>query len=241
MATKTLTERDARGHVKVPHPDCPRWDRAVVLLSGGLDSAVLLGLACWTYQEVHALSFWYGQRHSNEIGFAKRLAATAGVAYHQVTIDAALWKQTPLCGTGELATERTVFAIRDGGIPSSFVPGRNVVFLSYACSLAMLLGGADVLIGATQEDQGGYPDCRPTFLAAMNVVALAAANGTRVHIRAPLVSLPKRRVVELGRAMAIDFTQTWSCYRPLYDAAGVQACGRCDACVLRLDALSDQL
>ena len=238
MATDTLTERDAKGHVKVPSPDSPRWDRAIVLLSGGVDSTVLLGLACWTYREVHALGFWYGQRHSNELGYAKRIAATAGVPYHQVVIDAALWKQTPLC-RGDIPTDRSVFAIRDGGIPSTFVPGRNVVFLSYACSLAMLLGGgADVLIGATAEDQTGYPDCRPAFVAAMNAVALTAGNGTPVHIRAPLVALPKARVVELGRSMAIDFSHTWSCYQPLYDRAGVEACGRCDACVLRAAALS---
>lgn len=210
--------------------------RAVVLLSGGIDSAVCLGLACWSYEEVQALTFYYGQRHANEITAAKELARQAGVPHRLGYLDSQLWRRAALCGGDGLEENRQPEAIRKGGIPTSFVPGRNVVFLSYAIALAGVLGGADVLIGATKEDATGYPDCRPAFIEAMSALAVRAVPVT-VEVKAPLVHLNKAEVVQLARRMAIDLDATWSCYRPVHRASGAEPCGRCDACVLRNDAL----
>lgn len=216
----------------------PANRKAVVLFSGGLDSTVVLSLACWGYQEVHALTFYYGQRHAEELARARSIAAEAGVKHHTGMVDPSIWKLVPLCRSdGEIPEGRTVHAIRDGGVPSTFVPGRNVVFLSHALALAGVLGGADVLIGATREDQIGYPDCRWPFFGAFQEVARIAVPESRIVVRAPLVEMTKREVVALGRSMAIDFDRTWSCYRPLHQPSGSVPCGRCDACVLRQDAL----
>jgi 7-cyano-7-deazaguanine synthase len=208
--------------------------RAVVLVSGGIDSTVALALACWTYDRVVGLHVSYGQRAlPYELDAARSICRTGGVELHCVVVDPALWKQVPLCGADGLPLDRSPTAIRDGGIPRSFVPGRNAVFLAHGIALAGILGGATVVFGATATDARGYPDCRVLFVAAMDAVAGTALPDQPTGVTAPLVALSKQQVVALGRSLAVDFAATWSCYAP----TRLGACGRCDACVLRAEAL----
>jgi len=212
----------------------------VVLLSGGLDSTVVLGLACWRDRadEVIALSMSYGQRHINEIHHAQAIALRAGVRYFRMGIDPAAWKLLPLL-TGSTASGRDVYAMQTGGISDAFLPGRNVVFLAAALSVAGLQGAERIWIGANADDAAGFPDCRPPFLWAWQQMASHALDRP-IYLEAPLLGLTKRAVVRLARAMAIDIDATWSCYRPLPSPSGTVACGRCDACRLRADALASQ-
>jgi len=225
------------------------------MLSGGLDSAVCLALACWEYAALDAVSIYYGQRHTIELEYAEHLAQAVGARSRRVTIDPAFWKQTPLVtppgfnGTTELfggadaeqpeslETGRSVYAIRDGGIPRSVVPGRNAVFLAHAVALAQLLGGADVLFGANLDDATGFLDCRPEFIDAFDMVARVQSSG-RVRVRAPLLFCSKRNIAWLAQQCALDPALTWSCYRPRTTLAGAVPCGTCDACMLRADALN---
>jgi 7-cyano-7-deazaguanine synthase len=208
---------------------------AVVLVSGGIDSTVLLALSCWSYDRVVGLHVTYGQRAlPNELDAARSICRAGGIELRCVTVDPALWKQVPLCGADGLPLDRNPTAIRDGGIPRSFVPGRNVVFLAHGIALAGILGGATVLFGATATDASGYPDCGADFVRAMAAVSLTALPEQPTTVRAPLLWLAKRQVVALGRSLAVDFDATWSCYSPVR----LGACGRCDACVLRAEALA---
>jgi len=211
--------------------------RNVVLFSGGIDSTVALGLACWRdgADEVTAVGVAYGQRHIVELSCARRIAAIAGVKFFGGTVDPAPWKLLPLC-QGTTATGRDVYAMKTGGVSDAFLPGRNVAFLSLALSVAGIVGADSVWIGANRDDAAGFPDCRPPFLVAWQQMA-SHALGRGMHLVTPLVELSKREVVKLARDMAIDLKQTWSCYRPVHYPTGVGSCGKCDACVLRADAL----
>jgi 7-cyano-7-deazaguanine synthase len=220
--------------------------RAVVMFSGGLDSAVCLALAGWDYAEVHALSVYYGQRHTIELQYAAELAKRLGVRWRKVTIDPCLWKQVPLVAPPSLNGSeppdtleggRSIYAIRDGGIPRSVVPGRNAVFLSHAIALAEILGGADVLFGANLDDARGFIDCRPAAVAAYDQLARATTEG-RVQVRAPLLFCRKRSIAWLALRCGLDPAVTWSCYRPRTTLEGAVPCGTCDACAFRADALA---
>ena len=209
--------------------------KAVLLLSGGLDSTTLLALAMSEGRAVHALSFGYGQRHSTELEAARKIAVRYGVVQHLVTdIDlrafggSALTADIPV-PKGEAAGSRT-------GIPVTYVPARNTIFLSFALAWAEVLEASDIFIGVNALDYSGYPDCRPGFIEAFermaNVATRAGVEGTaRIHVRTPLIDLSKREIIALGLRLGVDYSMTTSCYDP--DPNGA-ACGQCDACHLRL-------
>ena len=216
----------------------------MVLLSGGLDSTTVLAIARSEGFAVHALTFSYGQRHSAEIDAAKRIARSAGVARHQVVeIDLALF------GGSALTADIPVPKDRDLGpssptakeIPVTYVPARNTIFLSYALALAEVVEASNIFIGVNALDYSGYPDCRPEYIQAFekmaNLATRAGVEGsTRVTIRTPLISLSKAAIIKLGTSLGVDYSATTSCYDP---GAHGEACGRCDACQLRLKGFSE--
>jgi 7-cyano-7-deazaguanine synthase len=207
---------------------------AVVLLSGGLDSATVLAMAVAAGRAPVALSFRYGQRHSLEIEAARRVAAAAGVRDHRVVdIDLRRFGGSALTGDLEVPKDRDEVA-RARGIPPTYVPARNTVFLAYALALAEVSGATEIFIGVNAVDYSGYPDCRPEFVAAFermaNLATRAAVEGRRLTVHAPLMHMSKAAIVRTGIALGVDYALTLSCYDPEEDAA---ACGRCDACALR--------
>ncbi|MEO1007767.1 MAG: 7-cyano-7-deazaguanine synthase QueC [Planctomycetota bacterium] len=210
---------------------------AVVLLSGGLDSATCLALAASRGFACHALTFGYGQRHRCEIECAEALARAMGAASHRLfELDPAPFAASALTGRGAVPKDRDPVAA--GGIPATYVPARNLVFLSIAVAYAETLDAGDVFIGVNAVDYSGYPDCRPEFIQAFAAAAAlatkrSAERGVGVRIHTPLVDLSKAEIVRLGSDLGVDFAATTSCYDPADDADGVRACGRCEACRLR--------
>jgi 7-cyano-7-deazaguanine synthase len=210
--------------------------RAVVLLSGGMDSATAAAITKQQGFELFALSFRYGQRHAVELDAARRVAAALGVANHVVLdIDLAAFGGSALTGDLAVPKDRSAEAM-GGSIPVTYVPARNTVFLSCALAWAEVLGAFDIVIGANVLDYSGYPDCRPEYLAAFEQLANLATragveSGRRFTVHAPLLRLSKAEIVARGRELGVDFSLTRSCYDPAADGA---ACGRCDACQLRL-------
>ena len=208
---------------------------AVILLSGGLDSAVTLALARQSGFDCYALTFRYGQRHTCEISAAKRIARVLGVKDHKIAaIDLTAFGGSALTDTGlAVPVDRNDI---NTDIPITYVPARNTVFLSYALAWAEVLDAWDIFIGVNALDYSGYPDCRPAYIAAFETMAnLATAKAVQqqgsYHIRTPIIQMTKAQIVSRGAQLGVDFTLTHSCYAP--DAAG-RACGRCDACHLRL-------
>jgi 7-cyano-7-deazaguanine synthase len=209
--------------------------RAVVLLSGGLDSATTLAIARRDGFEPHALSFDYGQRHKLELDAAKRIAAALGAREHRIAkIDLRIFGGSAL--TGEIAVPKNREAKNASDIPVTYVPARNTIFLSYALAWCEVLGAIDIFIGANAIDYSGYPDCRPEFIAAFerlaNLATKAGVEGTRFRIHAPLISLSKADIIRKGTELGVDFSLTHSCYDPAEDG---HACGECDSCRLRLE------
>jgi len=208
--------------------------RAVVLLSGGLDSSTVLAVAKNTGFEVYALSFSYGQKHEFELDAARKIAARAGVQEHRILkLPSDLFGDSSLVGGASVPKDRDPLA--HVGIPSTYVPARNTIFLSYALAWAEHLEAADLFIGVSSVDFSGYPDCRPEFVAAFESLANAATRvATELHrhitVHAPLLHLSKKETVELGMSLGVDYGLTHTCYDPASDGA---ACGRCDACILR--------
>ena len=206
---------------------------AVVLLSGGLDSATCLALARAEGFATHALSFRYGQRHSHELAAAGRVVAAIGATEHRIVdIDLGAFGGSSLVGDGEIPKGRGDGEI-GGGIPSTYVPARNTVFLSFALAWAEVLGATDIFIGVNALDYSGYPDCRPEFIAAFEAVAnagtRAGTEGDGYRIRAPLIDLTKAEIIQRGVALGVDYGLTVTCYDPTDEGA----CGDCDACILR--------
>jgi len=206
--------------------------KAVVLLSGGLDSITTLALAQEQGFDCYALSLDYGQRHNAELNAAKRLARAANVREHKVI-------QLGLGDFGGSALTDEAIAVPDHaepGIPVTYVPARNTVFLSLALGWAEVLGALDLFIGVNAVDYSGYPDCRPEFIAAFEQLARLATKsgveGGRFSIHAPLIELSKAEIIREGVRLGIDYAQTVSCYSA--DAEG-RACGQCDACRLRAE------
>ena len=210
--------------------------RAVVLLSGGLDSATTLALALAAGYEAYALSFRYGQRHAVELEAAGRVALQLGAARHVVAdIDLRTFGGSALTADIPVPRDRSPDAMAEG-IPVTYVPARNTIFLAFALGWAEVLGAADIFIGVNALDYSGYPDCRPEFIAAFERLANLATRagvegGTRFRVRTPLIELSKREIVAQGLALGVDYALTRSCYDPAPDGA---ACGRCDSCQLRL-------
>jgi 7-cyano-7-deazaguanine synthase len=208
---------------------------AVLLLSGGLDSTTLLALATSEGYAVSALTFRYGQRHGLEVESARRIATHYHVARHIVAdIDLRQFGGSALTSDVAVPKDRLPVAVAQG-IPVTYVPARNTIFLSFALAWAEVLGASDIFIGVNALDYSGYPDCRPEFVAAFETMAnLATRAGvegaTHVRVRAPLLALGKKEIVQLGRSLGVDYSLTTSCYDPAPDGA---ACGRCDACMLR--------
>lgn len=210
--------------------------RAVVLLSGGMDSATAAAITKARGFELYALSFRYGQRHAVELEAARRVAAHLGVAQHAIVdIDLRPFGGSAL--TSDLAVPKDRPAETIGaGIPVTYVPARNTIFLAFALGWAETLGITEIVIGVNALDYSGYPDCRPEYIAAFQHLAnLATRAGTelkqRFNIRTPLILLSKREIIERGAALGVDYGLTLSCYDP--SPAG-EACGHCDACQLRL-------
>ena len=217
---------------------------AVVLLSGGLDSTTVLAIARSEGFAVHALSFRYGQRHAQEIAAAKRIARHAAVVrHHVVEIDLRLFGGSALTADIPVPKDRDLARDFSGAneIPVTYVPARNTIFLSYALALAEVIESSTIFIGVNALDYSGYPDCRPEYIEAFermaNLGTRASVEGkTRITIRAPLISLSKAAIIALGKSLGVDYSQTTSCYDP---TASGEACGRCDACQLRLKGFNE--
>lgn len=208
---------------------------AVVLLSGGLDSATTLAIARAEGFACHALSFRYGQRHASELAAAAAVARHLGAFEHRVLdIDLRGFGGSALTSDIPVPKDRAPAALA-AGIPITYVPARNTIFLAYALGWAEVLGAADIFLGVNAVDYSGYPDCRPEYVAAFermaNLATRAGVEGRRLSIRAPLMALAKAEIIRKGLALGVDYGLTQSCYDPVPDGA---ACGRCDACGLRL-------
>ena len=208
---------------------------AVVLLSGGLDSATTLAIARAEGFSCHALSFRYGQRHARELASAAAVAHQLGAVEHRILdIDLRGFGGSALTADIPVPKDRTPPALASG-IPVTYVPARNTIFLAYALGWAEVLGAADIFLGVNAVDYSGYPDCRPEYVEAFermaNLATKAGVEGRRLAIRAPLLSLTKAEIIRKGVALGVDYGLTQSCYDPAVDGA---ACGRCDACQIRL-------
>jgi len=208
---------------------------AVVLLSGGLDSATVLAIAHQEGFEANALSFAYGQRHAWELEAAKRVAQAGGAARHRIaTIDLRAFGGSAL--TDDIAVPKgRGLEEMSHGIPITYVPARNTIFLSFALAWAEVLGASDIFIGVNALDYSGYPDCRPEFIRAYETMAnLATKAGVegrqRLKIHAPLMHMTKAEIIRKGLELGVDYGLTSSCYDPSRDGA---PCGECDSCILR--------
>jgi 7-cyano-7-deazaguanine synthase len=208
---------------------------AVVLVSGGLDSATVLAIARANGYEPYALSFRYGQRHSVELDAARRVAEAQSAARHVVAdIDLRMFGGSALTDDIEVPHHHSADEL-GAEIPVTYVPARNTVFLAFALAWAETLGASDVFIGVNALDYSGYPDCRPEYIAAFeqmaNLATKAGVEGRqRLKVHAPLIELTKAQIIERGLALGVDYSLTHSCYDP--DLAG-RACGTCDSCLLR--------
>src|SRR5947199_6998668 len=208
--------------------------RAVVLLSGGLDSATTLAIANDEGYEVFALSFRYGQRHEIEIVAAQQVAKSLGVSRHRVLeIDLRAFGGSALTDTIDVPKNRGEDDMASG-IPVTYVPARNTIFLSYALAWAEVIGAHDIFIGVNALDYSGYPDCRPEFIAQFEKLAQPATKprveGTRYQGHAPLIEMTKAEINRKGATLGVQFSLTTSCYDPTPDG---RACGACDSCLLR--------
>lgn len=218
---------------------------AVVLLSGGLDSATTLAIARHEGFTCHALSFDYGQRHRREIDAAKAVAKAIGAVEHRIaTIDLRAFGGSAL--TADIAVPKDRIPSSDEahglqsmgferGIPVTYVPARNTIFLSFALAFAEVIGAGDIFIGVNAIDYSGYPDCRPEYIRAFetmaNLATKAGVEGRRLRIHTPLIELSKAQIIRRGIELGVDYSLTFSCYDP--DSRNGRACGHCDSCLLR--------
>lgn len=213
---------------------------AVVLLSGGLDSTTVLAIARDRGYEPYALSFRYGQRHAVELEAAQCVAATQGVKRHVIAdIDLRVFGGSSL--TADIAVPKhDAPEDLDEEIPSTYVPARNTIFLSFALAYAETVGAQDIFIGVNALDYSGYPDCRPEYIEAFqnmaNLATKAGVEGQRLTIHTPLITMTKAEIIATGLGLGVDYGLTSSCYDP--DPAG-HPCGRCDSCLLRLKGFSE--
>ena len=216
---------------------------AVVLLSGGLDSATVLAIAMDEGRRCHALAFDYGQRHAMEVRRAADIAGALGAdSFRTAEIDPRIFGDAALLSAGApIPKDGSADVCPDGPAPSTYVPARNLIFLSHALALAEVLAAREIWIGVNSVDYGGYPDCRPEFIDSFektaNFATAAGAGGqTRFRIRAPLQTLGKGEIIRKGLSLGVNYALTLSCYDP--DPAG-RACGRCNACRVRLRGFGD--
>jgi 7-cyano-7-deazaguanine synthase len=208
---------------------------AVVLLSGGLDSATCLAICKDQGFTPYAISFRYGQRHAIELNQASKIASQSGVARHVIiNIDLGAIGGSALTDPKMLVPKHELASEIGTDIPLTYVPARNTVFLSYALGWAEVLGALDIFIGVNALDYSGYPDCRPEYVAAFetmaNLATKAGVEGKRLKIHTPLIHLSKAEIIQKGLALGVDYSQTLSCYDP---SEGGMVCGHCDSCLLR--------
>lgn len=207
--------------------------KAVVLLSGGLDSATVLAIARRDGFTLHALSFDYGQRHRVELDAAKKLAAAFGAEHSVMSFDLRQFGASALTGNIDVPKDRPESQISNG-IPVTYVPARNTIFLSFALGLAEVIGSGDIFVGVNALDYSGYPDCRPEFIDAFQRLAglatKAGVEGQRIRIHAPLIQMSKAQIITTGSELGVDYSLTSSCYDPSPEGL---ACGHCDSCQLR--------
>jgi len=208
---------------------------AVVLLSGGLDSTTTLAIAIAQDYEAYALSFDYGQRHKIEVEASRRVANSLGAKEHRVAkIDMRIFGGSALTDDRDVPKKRSETEIADG-IPATYVPARNTIFLAYALAWAEIIPVADIFIGVNAIDYSGYPDCRPEFIEAFEMLAnlgtKAGVEGTRFRIHAPLIRFSKSEIIRKAAEINVDLSLTHSCYDPSPEGL---ACGECDSCLLRL-------
>ncbi len=208
--------------------------KAVVLTSGGLDSTTVMAMARAEGYALYSLSFRYGQRHSLELEAARRVAEAMGAAEHRVIdIDLGVIGGSALTGGADVPKDRAEGEM-GSGIPVTYVPARNTIFLSYALAWAEVVAARDIFIGVNAVDYSGYPDCRPEYIEAYermaNLATKAGVEGRAVRIRAPLIAMTKARIIREGTGLGVDYAITHSCYDPTPDGL---ACGRCDSCLLR--------
>ena len=214
--------------------------KAVVLVSGGLDSATVMAIARSEDYEIHGISFDYGQRHRIEVQAAARVCDANQAASHVVfPIDTTIFRGSAL--TNDIAVPHNRSADQMGnGIPVTYVPARNTIFLSVGLGLAESIGAGDIFIGVNAVDYSGYPDCRPEFVAAFeamaNLATKASVEGQKITIHTPLVSLTKAEIIQRGLTLGVDYGLTHSCYDP--SSEGV-SCGECDSCQLRLKGFAE--
>lgn len=202
--------------------------KAVVLLSGGLDSTTVLAIAQQQF-DCHALSFDYRQRHTSELEAARRIAINAGVTHQVIRLDDGV-----LAGSALTDKDIEVPEQLSEGIPVTYVPARNTVFLSHALAIAEVIGAQDIFIGVNAVDYSGYPDCRPEYIAAFqamaNLATRAAVEGRKLFVHTPLIEMSKAEIIRDGIRLGVDYSQTVSCYQADNDG---RACGRCDSCHYR--------
>ena len=215
--------------------------KAVVLLSGGIDSSTTAAIARRAGFDLHALTFRYGQRHHAELEAARKVAQQLGII-HQVVLDIDLRAFGGSALTSDLPVPKDTPMDEIGArIPVTYVPARNTIFLSFALAWAEVLSASDIFLGANALDYSGYPDCRPEYIAAFQAMANLATRagveeGRRLTIHTPLISLSKREIIERGLALGVDYGMTLTCYDPSPEGL---ACGRCESCLLRLKGFQE--
>ena len=212
--------------------------KAVVLLSGGLDSYTAAAIARAQRFSLHALTLSYGQRHAREVEAARAVARALGVERHlELALDLRAIGGSSLTTSDDVPRDRDLDA---GGIPSTYVPARNTIFLSLALGWAEVLGAEDIVIGVNALDYSGYPDCRPEFIAAFESLASlatrAGVEGARLRVHTPLIAMTKGEIVRRGLDLGLDYGLTHSCYDPSPDG---RPCGRCDSCLLRAKGFAE--
>lgn len=221
---------------------------AIVLLSGGLDSTTVLALAAQQGFTSYALSFRYGQRHSVELDAARRVATAFDVRNHVIAdIDLRAFGGSALTADIAVPKHDTVAELADDGVPITYVPARNTIFLSFALAYAETVNASDIFIGVNALDYSGYPDCRPEYIRAYetmaNLATRAGIEGARTTIHTPLIDLSKADIIKTGLDLGVDYSMTWSCYDPATESTACgqisTACGQCDSCLLRLKGFSE--
>jgi len=215
--------------------------KAIVLLSGGLDSTTVLAIAKNLNFEVYALSFDYGQRHEIELESAKKIAAMFAVKEHKTAkIDLKIFGGSAL--TSDIAVPKDSLSTEI--IPVTYVPARNTIFLSYALAYAEVVGAFDIFIGVNAIDYSNYPDCRPEFITSFEklanfATAVGVKNEESFKIHAPLISMNKKEIIQKGISLGVDYSQTHSCYDPIIKDEKIYSCGKCDSCLLRLSGFKE--
>lgn len=208
--------------------------KAIILLSGGLDSATIMAIAKQEQYELYALSFDYGQRHKIELESAKRVASFFSAKEHKIAqIDLRIFGGSALTDNIPVPKDQ----LNDNLIPVTYVPARNAIFLSYSLGYAEVIGADDIFIGVNAIDYSGYPDCREDFIKAFeamaNLATVAGIRGRRIRIQTPLINLSKKEIIKVGSDLGVDYAMTHSCYDPIIEGEKVYVCGHCDSCLLR--------